>query len=330
MKAHQQLKYSSILIVIFIITSLLLTACGGVQAQDKPFTIGIVCVAPMFDDPIIEGFKTGMAELGYVEGEDVIYLYNGPTGVDLQVIDNEIKNLFDQKVDLLFVIGDPPVSRATQAVAETDMPVVFGLILNPVEFGYVESISHPGGNVTGVQAGAEMLKALEWLDRISPKGKKVYAPYNPDDQISLRELAILEKIAAQLNIELVPGEVHSVEEAVAAIESLPEDIGAILRISAPTLDPRSNELSQAAIKRGLPTGAYLPLDEAMLLTLAIDLVETGKQGARLAHQIRQGAKPADLPVETSEFYLTLNLKTAEAIGLDIPDEILRQADTIIR
>ena len=68
----------------------------------------------------------------------------------------------------------------------------------------------------------------------------------------------------------------------------------------------------------------------MLLTLAGDLFETGKQTARLAHQIFQGAEPADLPVETAEFFFAINLKTAEAIGFDIPDEVLLQADTIIR
>jgi putative ABC transport system substrate-binding protein len=128
----------------------------------------------------------------------------------------------------------------------------------------------------------------------------------------------------------VPGEVPTVEEAVAAIENLPEDIDAISRLSSPTLDPRNNELSQAAIKQGLPMAAFIPMDEAVLLYLSINMLELGKQAARLANQIRQGAKPADLPIETPEFYLSLNLKTAKAIGLDIPDEILHQANTIIR
>jgi putative ABC transport system substrate-binding protein len=72
------------------------------------------------------------------------------------------------------------------------------------------------------------------------------------------------------------------------------------------------------------------MDEAMLLTMSIDPVEMGKQAARLTHQIRQGVKPADLPVETAEVFLTINLKTAQAIGLDIPDEILHRADKVIR
>ena len=77
-------------------------------------------------------------------------------------------------------------------------------------------------------------------------------------------------------------------------------------------------------------GSGLPLDEAVLITYASDLFEIGKQAAQLARQVEQGTKPADLPVETAEFFLAVNLKTAEAIGLDIPDTVLRQADTVIR
>ena len=133
-----------------------------------------------------------------------------------------------------------------------------------------------------------------------------------------------------MGIEIVPGDVHSVEEAVAAIESLPEDINAIYRIPSPTLDSRNNELSQAAIKRGLPMGSGLPLDEAVLLTLSTNLFDVGKQTARMADQVFLGTKPGDLPVESGEQTLVINLKTADAIGLHIPDSILQQADTVIR
>jgi putative ABC transport system substrate-binding protein len=269
-----------------------------------------------------------MAEFAHLEGENVTYLYNGPT--DPQVVGNEIKDLLDQTVDLLFVIANPTLLPTKQAVAGTDTPVVFAMVADPVGQGYVESVSQPGGNITGVQGGLEIAKSLEWLVRITPNAKKIYVPFNPADKISLRDLAWLEEAAAHLGVELVPGEVPSVEAAVAAVEKLPQDIDAISRLSSPTLDPRNIELSQAAIRRGLPMAAFIPMDDTVLLTLSIDMFELGKQAARLANQIRQGAKPADLPIETPEFYLSINLKTAHAIGLDIPDDILHQADTIIR
>jgi putative ABC transport system substrate-binding protein len=303
-------------------------ACGD-ATQPKTYTIGVV-TNNSFHVPVIEGFKAGMAEFGYIEGENVIYIYNGIIDSDPDVIERETENLLIQGVDILFTVGSPATLAAKQAVEGTDTPVVFGAITRPVEKGIVESISHPGGNLTGTQVGTETPKALEWLVTIVPQAKKVYVPYNPDEDVLIAALRGLDKVSSQLGVELVFDEVYSVEEAVAAIESLPEDVGAIFRIPSPTLDSRNNELSQAAIERGIPMGAALPLDEAVLLTLATDLSDTGKQTARLVHQIHQGIKPADLPVETADFFLTINLKTAEAIGLDIPDEILWQADIIIR
>jgi len=324
-------KPIAMVIVSLVIASLLLTACGTFQAAPKTPTIGVV-IEVSIHTTTYEGFKAGMVELGYVEGENVTYIYNGVVAEpNAQTIDAEIENLLAQNVDMLLVVGNLAAARAKEAVAGTDTPVVFGAVTNPVGSGLVESISHPGGNLTGTQVGRELAKALEWLVKITPGGaNKVYLPYNPDDEVSMMILAGLEEVPSQLGIELVPGEVHSVEEAVAAIKSLPEDVDAIYRIPSPTLDPKNNELSQAAIERGLPMGAGLPLDEAVLFTLAVDLSDVGKQTATLADKILKGANPADLPVETGEFYITINLKTAEAIGLDIPDSVLRLADTIIR
>lgn len=310
-----------------VVFSLLLGGCG--TQKPKTFTIGIVTESPATASTL-EAFKAGMAELGHVEGKDVAYVYNGPLGSDAEAIDGEIKKLLAQKVDLLLVIGLLPAQRAKQAVASTNTPVVFAPAQAVVENGLVGSMSHPGGNLTGIQAGNEIPKALEWLVKITPNTKKIYVPYNPADGASVGFLPIVDQIASQLKVELVHGEVKSVEEAVAAIENLPKDVNAIFRVPSPTLDSRSSELSQAAIKRGLPTGSFVASDEMMVLTLAIDSVEMGKQAARLTQQIRQGIKPADLPVETAEVYLTVNLKTAQAIDLDLSDEILSQADQIIR
>jgi putative ABC transport system substrate-binding protein len=309
--------------------SALLPACDIIQPK-KPFTIGMMSYVPIHA-PLIDGFKAGMFDSGYVEGEHVTYIYSSLIKPEPEEIEGEVRNLLAQDVDMLFTVGIPATLMAGHTVAGTDVPVVFDAVVNPVKEGIVESISHPGGNLTGVQvSGNDIPKALEWLVSIIPEAGKVYVPYNPEDKASVANLTGLDTVPSQLGIEIVLDRVYSVEEAVAAIESLPDDIDAIFRIPSPTLDPRNAELSQAAIARGLPMGAGLPLDEAVLITLATDLFAMGKQAARLADQIRQGAKPADLPVETAEIFLTINLKTAEAIGLNIPDEVLLQADTIIR
>ena len=104
----------------------------------------------------------------------------------------------------------------------------------------------------------------------------------------------------------------------------------MFRIPSPTLDPGNAEISRAAIKRRLPIGARVNLDEDVLLTFATDLFYMGQQTARLAHQIRLGVHPGDLPVEMSDPVLTINLRTAGEIGLEIPGSILTQAKNIIR
>jgi putative ABC transport system substrate-binding protein len=140
----------------------------------------------------------------------------------------------------------------------------------------------------------------------------------------------LKKNASQAGIEIVLNGVHTAEEAARAIEGLPEDIDAVYRLSAPGLDNENYKLSQAAIKRGIPMVSVTPLDEDILLTSSTSIFEMGRQAARFADQIKLGAKPAELPVETAEVFLTINLKTAEKIGLNIPDAVLMNADKIIR
>jgi putative ABC transport system substrate-binding protein len=329
MKHNQQLKYSIMLIVIFIISSLLLMACGGAQAQAKTYTIGVINYDPGLA-LIFDGFKAGMADLGYVEGESVTYIYNGVLAPDPQVIDREIKSLLAQDVDLFFTLGTLPTLQAKQAVAGTDIPVVFAPVINPVEEGVVESIRQPGGNVTGVQLGNDISKALEWLLTLEPEATKVYTPYNPEGGVSAMSATSLSKAASTLGVELMLDEVSTTEELMAAIETLPEDV-AIFIVPTPSLKPMSNFI-EVAVKRGIAIGSTNPaqLEAGVLVTYGPNLLSMGEQAARLADQSLQGTAPADLPVETAEYFLSINLKAAEAIGFDIPDKILRQADTVIR
>lgn len=327
MEHNQQLKYAHLLIPIFvIITGLLVTACGG--EQNKTYTIGVASEPNL--GVVLDGFKAGMTELGYVEGKNVTYIYHGELRTDPQVNEAEIKSLMGQKVGLLLTLGNMPSVAAKNAVEGTDTPVVFAPILNPVGAGIVASISHPGGNLTGVQAVSTTPKALEWLLTIAPGTKKVYVPYNPADQIALASTKSLPDVAAKLGVELVLDEVSSGEEELAGIRALPKD-SAILFVISPSLNSNLEDASKLAIELRIPTGSSnsAALDK-MLFTYSTDLPGTGKQAAALVDKIFKGTKPGDLPVETTEFPLTISLKIAEAIGLDIPDTILRQADTVIR
>lgn len=329
MKHHQQLKYSHFLILIFvIITGLVLTACDGVTQAQETYTIGIVNYVPTLDS-VIEGFKAGMAELGYVEGQNVTYIYHGVLKNDPQVIDREVKNLLDQKVNLFLTMGNPTTLVAKKVVEGTDIPVVFAPFVNPLGEGVVASLSHPGGSLTGVQSLNNAPKALEWLLRIVPGTKKVYVFYHPVDETSVTIIKPLPDAASQLGVEVVPVEAHSPEEVMAAIKTLPKD-AAILFIPAPSLASGLSDIKKLAIELGIRAGGYNDPGDDLVFGYTTDRAAQGKQAARLVDQILKGVKPGDLPVETAESFLNINLKTTQAIGLNIPDDLLRQADTIIR
>ncbi len=310
-----------------VIAALLVSGCSSTQAK-KTYTIGVINYFKPLES-IVEGFKTGMTELGYVEGENVTYIYNGVLEDNPQVIDAEVKNLLDQKVDMLLTLGNPTTLSAIKAVEGTKIPVVFAPVTDPVGLGVAQSLGNPGGSATGVQSANNAPKALEWLVKILPGTKQVYVFYNPIDGASVSTLKPLPDAAAQLGIELVANEVQSPEEELAIIKTMPED-AAIFIIPAPSLGPGLSDVKKLAIELGIPAGGYNDTGEDLVFSYTSDRIEQGKQAARLADQIFNGSKPGDLPVETAESFLRINLKVATAMGIDIPDSIIAQADTVIR
>lgn len=322
-------KLSFVAIGIVLIMFMLLVSCRN---SIRNYTIGIIVGENESNNIILNGFKDGMSQLGYVEGGNIKYLFkplSTEQNNDITFINIQIRELLDRKVDLLLVIGGNALSQAKELTAGTDLPVVFAGSTLPVQEGLVESISHPGGNLTGVKFANCIPKAFEWLVLITG-AQKVYVPYEPSDPVSILTLPFVEDSAAQLEVELLPGIVHSVQEAVSEIENLPGDIDAVFRIPSSLLDPNNSVLSQAAIKRRIPMVSPVILDKAVLASFKNDQHDVGVKMAHIVQQLEKGKKPADLPVETGEVTLTINLKTADAIGLSIPNEILAQASEIIR
>jgi putative ABC transport system substrate-binding protein len=299
-------------------------SCGGGQ---KTYTIGVVNLAPGLDTAM-EGFKEGMAELGYVEGENVAYIYEGATK-SIDVLDSVAQGLVEADVDLILSITTPATLAAQRATAGTDIPVVFVPVTDPVGAGIVDSLRNPGGNITGITFGAQEARRLEWLIQVAPTIEEIYVPYNPDDRSAVLALEVVSEAAVALGVELITHEARNNEEITAAVENTPGEADAIFLLPDSLLGGRATEF----VALQLPTSAANPGDLTMhgvLTSYGVEQSSAGKQAARLADQILQGVKPSDLPVEMADFYLAINLKTAKAIGLDVPYEILQQADIIVR
>jgi putative ABC transport system substrate-binding protein len=304
-----------------------LVACGPAKTPET-FVIGVVNPTAIME-PVLEGFKAGMTELGYTEGQ-ITYLYDGPVAKD--ALAPVVQGFLDKKVDLILALTTPGAQVAQSTAAGNDVPIVFVPVTDPVQAGLVASLKQPGGNITGITTGGSDAQRLEWLLRVAPDVKRIYLPYNPTDKSPVGALVQIQEAATKLGVELVLREASTTDEVQAAITNIPDDVDAIFIGPDSLVGSLYKDWVSAAIERKLPlTGSSLSHVEAgMLLSYSYDNEAVGKQAARLADQIFKGVKPADLPVETSEFFLSLNLKTADAIGLVIPDDILRQARQVFR
>lgn len=322
-------SFFKIIAVLLVVSALLpLAACAP---KAKTYTIGVVSPASSME-PVLQGFKEGMAERGFVEGENVTYIYNGPLGADAAKLEAEVQSFVDAKVDLILALATPATVAAQKVTAGTDIPVVFTPISDPLGAGFVESLNKPGANMTGVRNGGFTPKNLEWLVMIVPDIKKIYAPYNPNDKSAIFARGLLLETAAKLNVEVVTPEVLNSDEIPNVIAAIPEDIDAIFCMSDSMILSKVADFIAAGNERKIPvTAVSRPHVEAgTLMGFGSEFITVGKQTAGVAAQILNGADPATLPVEESEYFLFLNQKTADLLGITLPDEALRAAAEIIR
>ncbi len=317
------------LVILLGVISLLLTGCGGAP-KSKTYTIGVLNPS-LNQETTVMSFEEGMTELGYTKGKNITYLYDGPVGANQ--LDAVAQNLVKAKVDLILAITTSATKAAQRATAGTDIAVVFIPVTDPVGAGIVASLTKPGGNATGVTYTSQEGKRLEWLLQVAPKIKQVYIVYNPKDQSPVLALKMVSETATELGVELIARKVSTTEEAMVALRAIPKEADAVFFLPDSMVNAPGTDIYKAANEVKLPTSGpnVATVNDGALTAYGVDLrVAARQQAARLANQILQGTKPADLPVETAQFFSAINLKTAQAINLDIPDDILRQADIIIR
>ena len=321
-------KFLSSLIVIAIFTSLSLSACGA-SGQNKVYKIGVVNLAAAFD-PILDGFKDGMEEAGYVEGQNMTYIYDGPAA-NPDALDAIFENLKSQKVDLVLTFGTLTTLRAKESLAGTDIPVIFGPVTDPVASGIVDDILRPGGNITGIRTGNPTPKRLEWLLKIAPNIKRIYVFNNPNDNSSVQALAALSETAPNFNVELEVVDASNPDEIITSLSAMPEDVDAIFIPASATFEANIDKFVKVANEKKLPLAAPATANtwQGALTSFGHDNVPLGRQASRLADQILRGAKPSDLPIESADLFVAINLTTADTIGLNISNDVIRQADIVV-
>jgi len=278
----------------------------------------------------ISGFQDGMSDLGYVEGRNVSYVFSG-NPVNSADLEATFLDMVEREVDLIFTAGTPTGVAAHAATRETEIPVVFGVIADPIAAGVMQDLTTPGGNMTGVRLSENQGRRLQLLLDLAPDIERIWVPHNPDDSAAADAVNQLTSVAGSLGVELVAGFARTDEEVVEAIRSIPMDIDAIFMVPDSVVNARIENLVDLAIERKLPLSgpSMIQVEQGALTAYGIIHREAGRQASAMADLILKGAQSGALPVQTAEAFLGLNLNTARIIGLDVTPDLVQQAEFIV-
>ncbi len=281
----------------------------------------------------IDGLREGLKEVGLEEGKQYVLEIRDVKG-DLKVVGEAARNLEQGKVRLLYTISTSVTTAAKRATRE--IPIVFGVGSDPVARGLVESFPKPGGRLTGVHYWTTDLSAkrLEVLKDILPKLRRVVTFYDPKNPNTQQPAKFVREAGRRLRIEIVERHVASVEELQAGLRGLRagEADAFFLMPDAMVLSQAQFIIDTAKAKR-LPTifNDSVLVAQGALASYGLNYREVGRMSAKYVQRILAGTNSKDLPVENFDrISLAINLRTAKALGLRIPNSILDRADQVIQ
>jgi len=323
-------------LTFLFVLGLLVSGCSGGQSS-KVYRIGILSGLDFVADTA-DGFKEGMAELGYVEGENIVYDVQA-TNFDMDVYRNILQKFVEDEVDLIVSFPTEATIEAKIATQNTDIPVVFSYAL--IEgMGIVDSVREPGGNITGVRyPGPDFaVRRFEVLLELIPNAKRIWAPYQRGYPIVPPQLEELRPVAQAAGITLIEFPADNAAELETELQSraASEDIGmdAILLLIEPlAVTPENFEvIARFASEQKLPMGGTSASMGNYATLFGVDVLsfESGKDAAPLADKVLKGTPAGTIPVVSADPYLRINYQVAQGLGLTVPEGLLKQADEIIR
>jgi putative ABC transport system substrate-binding protein len=321
----------------------LLAACSFASpiaslAQKKPsriHRIGILYGAsPATTAQADEVFKQQLRELGFVEGENVIVERRYGEGKAQQIADFAAE-LVRLKMDVI-VTGNDPTIAAVKRETQT-IPIVMANSSDPVGTGFVASLARPGGNITGLSTMSPELsgKRLELLGEVVPGLSRVAIVWNPDVRGALFDYRETETVARTRRLQLHSIEVTRAEDLERAFATITKQRaqGVIVQTPNPVLFVNPAHIARLALTDRLPSifGQVEFANAGGLMSYGSNTTERYRQAAQFVAKILKGTNPADLPVEQpTRFELVVNMKTAKALGITIPQSVLVRADKIIQ
>ena len=321
--------------LFWLLTTVLLATTAAAQAQQtvKVPRIGFIMGGSSGTDSRVEAFRQGLHDLGYIEGKNIVIELRFAEGQEGRVAPL-LAELIHMGVDIIVTDGNQTTSVAKR---ETKMiPIVMASDSDPVGMGAVASLARPGGNITGLSNLIEGLSAkrLEILTAAIPGISRVGAIWNPENPQAVSSFKE-EQIAAQaLSVQLQSFEVHGLNDFEPTFQAATKSRTRALSVLSDSLmfSHRAQILALAA-KHKLPTmhTQSLWVEAGGLMSYGTYFPDLWRRAATYVDKILKGAKPADLPVEQpAKFELVVNLKTAQHLGLTIPQSVLYKADKVIK
>jgi putative tryptophan/tyrosine transport system substrate-binding protein len=276
-------------------------------------------------------FVQRMREHGWIEGHTVVIEYRWAEGVSKRIAEMAAE-LVRLKVDVIVTAGTEIVIALKQATST--IPIVFAATGDPVGAGLVASLARPGGNVTGIsnQSADIASKRVGLLREIVPNFRRLAVMANAGSPIGTLEMGQVQAAARTLGVEVVPAEIRRADDIAPVIEALKGRADGLYVVTDPLVNTNRVGLNGLALNAQLPTiyGARGYVEAGGLMSYGADFADLWRLASDLVDKILRGAKPAELPVEQpTKFELFVNLKTAKALGLKIPEPFLLRADKLI-
>jgi putative ABC transport system substrate-binding protein len=301
--------------------------------------IGVISAIPENDreeKPRRMAFQQGLEQLGWASGRNLRIDFRWNNRGDVAVAEEMLalsKEMVALEPEVILIQSNPGVAALRQVTST--IPIVFVSVADPVESGFVESLARPGGNITGFSNFEASMggKWLEALKQIAPGINKVLALLQVETAANARFLRSAESAASSLGVTLTAASVHNVNEIETALTALSAVVNCGLIVMPHPVTVANRELIlKLATRYRLPAiyAFRYHVTEGGLMSYGIDLVDLYRRAATYVDRILRGAKPRELPVQApSKFEMVINLKTARALGLDVPLRLQQLADEVI-
>ena len=327
------MRLIALAVVLTVSLNLAPIAAEAQQAARIPRIGFLSASSPSSEEPRLAAFREGLRQLGYVEKQNIMIEYRWAEG-KLDRLSVLAADLVRLKVDVIVAGGEAPIRAALRATGT--IPIVMAVVGDPGGSGLVTSLARPGGNITGLSALSPELsgKALGLLKEAFPKIIRVAILWNPTNSAKVLDFKETQAAAKALGIALQSLEVRSADDLDRAFEAATRERAEALSVRSDSLVlfHRKRIVEFAGRRRLLAIYELSEFVEAGgLMSYGPQRVDLYRRAATYVDKILRGANPADLPVEQpTKFELVINLKTAKALGLTIPQSLLLRADQVIQ